>query len=900
MKQKYFCIGGKRRNFNVNLNRIMPYSAVALVGLFGLILFPVSFVIDSTEAAPVLSTTSLTLSTSDISAEITPSSAAGTFVASDPATVSVTTNNYSGYTLGITSSDNVNNTKLINTDDNTAYLTSISSASAPADFNANNWGYLPSKLNGAANSAYQPAPTTTATTLEATNAANAEANTYTIALGVKADYTLPTGIYENTFAVTAVANPVSYAITYDKNTTDTVTNMPANLVGDTATTSVTLSNLVPQREEYDFIGWNTAANGSGTTYNPNGGGTDLVYDLDQTTANADILYAQWKSNKIYIQDITTATCPTTATKVYDNRDETSYHIKKLADGRCWMLDNLALDLTNSTVKNNLTASNTNASATSLNYLKNGGGTTSDKYATAGVANWTSSYSFSAPLVNMDSKNVVPDNAPTNGQGDNKVGGYYNYCAASAGSYCYGNGTYYGNPSGNATEDICPAGWRMSIGNTTGEYSALANVIYGSTGSTSDATAVANYRNALSLPLSGSFNNGSANGQGSTSHFWSSTKRDDHNMYLMSVSISSSSTSLNPSTSTLSYYGTPVRCIAKAQDMTITFNANGGTGSMPNQALEPGIGILNPNTFARSGYAFLGWNTAANGSGTSYANGAIYTGSSTTLYAQWGVSIQSKTTSSCPTTATVVYDERDSTPYHIQKLADGRCWMLDNLALDLLNPTVLNNTTASNTNASATTLNYLKNGGGSTSDKYATAGVAELKERSYSVPLVNMNSKDTIPSNAPANGKGYNKVGGYYNYCAASAGSYCYGNGNSEGTPSGNATEDICPKNWRMPTGSASGEYVALAKNYGTISSTGSTENATTITNYRNALSLPLSGSCSSQYSDSQGSIGYFWSSTRYTNYNTDMYALYVYKTSNFYGGNHNYRSTGYSVRCVAN
>ena len=31
-------------------------------------------------------------------------------------------------------------------------------------------------------------------------------------------------------------------------------------------------------------------------------------------------------------------------------------------GKIWLLDNLALDLTNSTVKNNLSASNTNASA----------------------------------------------------------------------------------------------------------------------------------------------------------------------------------------------------------------------------------------------------------------------------------------------------------------------------------------------------------------------------------------------------------------------------------------------------------------------------------------------------------------------------------------------------------
>ena len=275
----------------------MPYSAVALVGLFGLILFPVSFVIDSTEAAPVQSTTTLTLSTSDISAEIAPGNSAGTFVASDPATVSVTTNNYSGYTLGITANNNTDNTKLINTSDNTAYLTSISSASAPADFNANNWGYLPSKLNGTANSAYQPAPTTTTTTLEATNAANPTANEYTITLGAKANYTLPEGTYENTFTLTAVVNPVAYTITYNKNTEDTVENMPENQSGSIEDTDITIPNTTPTRDHYTFQGWcnvtPTTDNGidscGGTTYQPG----DTI-NMNKTTANNTTLYALWK------------------------------------------------------------------------------------------------------------------------------------------------------------------------------------------------------------------------------------------------------------------------------------------------------------------------------------------------------------------------------------------------------------------------------------------------------------------------------------------------------------------------------------------------------------------------------------------------------------------------------
>jgi uncharacterized repeat protein (TIGR02543 family) len=70
--------------------------------------------------------------------------------------------------------------------------------------------------------------------------------------------------------------------------------------------------------------------------------------------------------------------------------------------------------------------------------------------------------------------------------------------------------------------------------------------------------------------------------------------------------------------------------------TVTFNANGGTGSMSAQIADSPAG-LSGNTFTWSGHTFTGWNTAANGSGTSYGNGGYYAfSSSMTLYAQWAV------------------------------------------------------------------------------------------------------------------------------------------------------------------------------------------------------------------------------------------------------------------------
>ena len=70
--------------------------------------------------------------------------------------------------------------------------------------------------------------------------------------------------------------------------------------------------------------------------------------------------------------------------------------------------------------------------------------------------------------------------------------------------------------------------------------------------------------------------------------------------------------------------------------TVTFNANGGTGSMNAQAASSATN-LTANSFLRTGYAFAGWNTASNGSGTAYANSASFPFSAdTTLYAQWTV------------------------------------------------------------------------------------------------------------------------------------------------------------------------------------------------------------------------------------------------------------------------
>ncbi len=72
---------------------------------------------------------------------------------------------------------------------------------------------------------------------------------------------------------------------------------------------------------------------------------------------------------------------------------------------------------------------------------------------------------------------------------------------------------------------------------------------------------------------------------------------------------------------------------------VTYNANGGTNApVDTTAYEKGSSILlkGQENMKREGYSFTGWNTKADGRGTSYAAGSTYPNvrGSVVLYAQW--------------------------------------------------------------------------------------------------------------------------------------------------------------------------------------------------------------------------------------------------------------------------
>lgn len=74
----------------------------------------------------------------------------------------------------------------------------------------------------------------------------------------------------------------------------------------------------------------------------------------------------------------------------------------------------------------------------------------------------------------------------------------------------------------------------------------------------------------------------------------------------------------------------------ANEYVITFDGNGGNGTMESQTVVyDEENKLSKNTFTKQGYTFSGWNTEANGTGTQYTDEQTVTNiEDMTLYAQW--------------------------------------------------------------------------------------------------------------------------------------------------------------------------------------------------------------------------------------------------------------------------
>ena len=264
------------------------------------------------------------------------------------------------------------------------------------------------------------------------------------------------------------------------------------------------------------------------------------------------------TNGMSMTDIDSSSCSDTPTgtpyTVVDPRDNEQYIVAKLDDDNCWMLDNMRLDLTNSTILNSLTTTNTNVDSASLTSLKSGNRAAGARYASSGFEIWDSNHTikkYNQAKANADYKDTV---TTSYGAGSGKIGVYYNYCAASAGSYCYDEDAGVDDTSTlqDAEYDICPKNWRMPTSTSGGEYKYLLTTY----NDNKTATDSGSFQYNLSTPLSGDVDGGSAYDQGNLGLFWSSTQASAGSMYILIITANS----VSPSSIITRYTGTPVRCL----------------------------------------------------------------------------------------------------------------------------------------------------------------------------------------------------------------------------------------------------------------------------------------------------------------------------------------------------
>ncbi len=322
-----------------------------------------------------------------------------------------------------------------------------------------------------------------------------------------------------------------------------------------------------KRTGYGFAGWNTAYDYSGTNYGPN---QTITAPADVET-NGLSLYAVWIKSAGSLQNW--VGCDSLAqgatTALTDERDSNTYAVAKLADGKCWTIENLRLDNTPE-----LSSANTHdpslpitniynadpAQATSSNHLSS----TTDPTQTA----WCTSNSSACDDQSMLATNnttLFTNNTTSSYIASSNVysyGNYYNWYSATA-----GNGTY-SKSSGNVSGDICPAGWHLPTGGSaSAEFGAL-DVAMGGTGENQfvpygeTASQLAKWRSyPNNFVYSGGVYGSSVYSRGSYGIYWSSSTISSSNAYFLYMGSNMDSSVIGPMYHNSIYEGKTVRCIA---------------------------------------------------------------------------------------------------------------------------------------------------------------------------------------------------------------------------------------------------------------------------------------------------------------------------------------------------
>ena len=263
----------------------------------------------------------------------------------------------------------------------------------------------------------------------------------------------------------------------------------------------------------------------------------------------------------------------------------------------------------------------------------------------------------------------------------------------------------------------------------------------------------------------------------------------------------------------------------------------------------------------------------------------------------------------------VLDIRDNKVYWIAKLADGNCWMTQNLDLDL--------------DSSRTYTHWDTDLGWSTENGNSIDESAEWRPSSSTINFngvstnqvtgwVNSNTEPYsanpgdiyyYTSNTEDNDIKYNSLqectnaghndcthyhaGNYYNWSAAVA------NNNTSDMTSGNASNSICPSEWKLPAIETSkNDFRALLYEQGIIAS--QTVDRYTDTGFNTVRKAPIflvrpGGIWNGQFTLQHGGI--YWSKTVYSDYlSLDLILL---NDSRIQANDTTQRNRGVSVRCLA-
>ena len=360
------------------------------------------------------------------------------------------------------------------------------------------------------------------------------------------------------------------------------------------------------KTNYGFVGWSPSptatVGGTDPIYGPNESISAPSYDKygEEISGTKTItLYAIWlaaDSTKT-MQTFTASDCQALPQTTFnsstgkittpagsvialkDQRDNNVYTVARLADGKCWMTENLRLEAENTVGNNQYDSSVTNQSLSqnyggvftgldtseNANFTDTTTATPNNLYNSTNITGSYPGYRF--PRYNNNNTNTSLT-ASYNGTGSStyyswySYGNYYTWAAAMA------NTTYYSSYSGTSGSDaadtsLCPTNWHLpSSGTTTQEFGTLSQR-YGGTGSNQNGSAnagdvMSNRFRAFpnNFLYSGNFNGSSADDRGSNGYYWSRSAYSSYFSYHLRLN----STYLYPSSHNGKYRGFSVRCL----------------------------------------------------------------------------------------------------------------------------------------------------------------------------------------------------------------------------------------------------------------------------------------------------------------------------------------------------